>query len=64
MMKNNNYVYFAEIERFGYTLQVIGKTEKECKDAINICDEVNKYGTGDELLDIINILKYNWDMEL
>lgn len=37
-MKNNNYVYFAEIERFGYTLQVIGRTEKECKDAM-----INEY---------------------
>lgn len=33
-MAKRKYVYYAEIERFGYTLNVIGLTEEEARDAI------------------------------
>lgn len=33
-MAKRKYVYYAEIERFGYTLSTIALTEKEAKDAI------------------------------
>ena len=33
-MAKRKYIYFCEIERFGYTLQVIGLTEKEARDAM------------------------------
>lgn len=31
---NKNGVWYAELERFGYTLQVVAGTEKEAKDAL------------------------------
>ena len=33
-MAKRKYIYYGEIERFGYNLQVIGLTEKEVKDAM------------------------------
>lgn len=30
-MAAKKYIYFCEMERFGYTLQVIGRTEEEAK---------------------------------
>ena len=33
-MTKRKYVYYAEIERFGYTLSTIALTEKEAKNAI------------------------------
>ena len=38
----NNKVYIAEVERFGYTLTAMGKTEREAKDAI-IAEYVRAY---------------------
>lgn len=37
-MAKRKYIYFAEIERFGYTLQCIGLTENEVRQAM-----INKY---------------------
>lgn len=31
---NKNGVWYAELERFGYTLQTVAGTEKEAKDAL------------------------------
>ena len=33
-MAKRKYIYFCEVERFGYTLQCIALTEKECKRAM------------------------------
>lgn len=33
-MAKKKYVYFCETERFGYTLQVIGNTEEEAREAM------------------------------
>ena len=33
-MAKRKYVYYAEIERFGYTLSTIALTEEEARDAI------------------------------
>ena len=33
-------------------------------DAINICDESGNYGTGDKLLDIIHMIKYNRGIDM
>lgn len=33
-MAKRKYVYFSEMERFGYTLQVIALTEEEAKQAM------------------------------
>lgn len=37
-MANRKYIYFAEIERFGYTLQCIGFTEEEVRENL-----INEY---------------------
>lgn len=33
-MNNKQYVYFGEIERFGYTMHCIGNSEQEVKEAL------------------------------
>lgn len=33
-MAKRKYIYYGEIERFGYNLQAFGLTEKEVRDAI------------------------------
>ena len=33
-MAKNNKVYIATVDRFGYDLTVVGRTEKEAKDAL------------------------------
>ena len=33
-MSKRKYIYFAEIERFGYTLQVIALTKEEAEEAM------------------------------
>ena len=33
-MAKRKYIYFSEIERFGYTLQCIALTEEECRKAM------------------------------
>ena len=37
-MAARKYIYFCETDRFGYTLQVIGRTEEEAKQAM-----INEY---------------------
>ena len=37
-MAKRKYIYFCEVERFGYTLQVIGLTEEETRQAM-----INEY---------------------
>ena len=37
-MEKKKYIYFAEVERFGYTLQCIGLSEAEVKEAM-----INEY---------------------
>lgn len=37
-MAKRKYVYYSEIDRFGYTLQCIALSEEECKEAM-----INEY---------------------
>lgn len=37
-MAKRKYIYFAEVDRFGYTLQCIGLTEEEVREAM-----INEY---------------------
>ena len=39
-MAKRKYVYFGEVERFGYTLQCIASSEEECREAM-----INEYVT-------------------
>lgn len=42
MANVKNSVWFGELDRFGYVLQVVGRTEKEARDAL-IAEYVRVY---------------------
>lgn len=41
-MANRKYIYYSEVDRFGYTLRCIALTEKECREAM-ISEYVRAY---------------------
>lgn len=41
-MANRKYIYFSEMDRFGYTLHCISLTEKECREAM-IAEYIRRY---------------------
>ena len=52
-MPKSNGVWVADLERFGYTLSVVGKTKKECMDALSAV-YIRSYGYGNQTFDMNN----------